>query len=155
MSTRKGIGYSPLTESVYLGRQNREKGLWIGDKEDITKDFINVALQWLGDNEAREIHGDQGSENILINCVNDKESIEKVIRHLQKRISEDKDNSEESTAGDKIYKGKEVMVRATVMEDYKGNGVAEVKLKNIDVEATVHLNDLQTHDLKPYVSWEQ
>lgn len=36
MSTKKGIGYSPLTERVYIGRQNRLKGTWIGEKEDIT-----------------------------------------------------------------------------------------------------------------------
>ncbi len=86
MSTRKGIGYSPLTESVYLGRQNREKGMWIGEKEDITSDFINVVLQWVGDNESRTIDGSKGSENILINCKGDKESIEKVIKHLQKKL---------------------------------------------------------------------
>jgi hypothetical protein len=86
MSTRKGIGYSSLTEKIYLGRQNREKGMWIGPKEDITSDFINVTLEWIGDNESRTIKGDKGSDNILINCLNDKESIEKVIKHLQKLI---------------------------------------------------------------------
>ena len=40
MSIKKGIGYSPLTEKIYLGKQNQEKGMWIGEKED-TKNLID------------------------------------------------------------------------------------------------------------------
>lgn len=87
MSTRKGIGYSPLTERVFLGKQNREKGMWIGEKEDITSDFIGVVLQWVGDNECRTIRGGN-TDNLIVNCLDDKESIEKVIKHLQGRLKE-------------------------------------------------------------------
>jgi hypothetical protein len=85
MSTRKGIGYSPLTEKIYLGRQNKSKGLWIGDKEDITSDFIHVAFQYFEENTVRKI-GNSKTENLFINIKNDKKSIEKVIKHLQKRL---------------------------------------------------------------------
>lgn len=84
MSIRKGIGYSPLTERVYLGKQNREKGMWVGDKEDITSEFIGVVMQWVGTNEIRTISGG----NIIINCLDNEESIDKVIDYLEKRKHE-------------------------------------------------------------------
>ena len=83
MSTRKGIGHSPLTDKVYLGRQNKAKGMWIGDKEDITNDFINVAFQYFEENTIRNI-GSSDKENLFINIRNDKKSIERVIKNLQK-----------------------------------------------------------------------
>lgn len=85
MTIKKGIGYSPLTEKIYLGKQNQEKGMCVGDKEDITSDFINVLFQYVGPNQQRVIRTVTGSEsNILINVKNDKESIDKSIKHLQK-----------------------------------------------------------------------
>jgi len=83
MSTRKGIGYSPISEKIYLGKQNRSKGMWVGEKEDITNDFINVAFQYFEENTIRNI-GSSDKENLFINIKNDKESIEKVIENLQK-----------------------------------------------------------------------
>jgi uncharacterized protein YpmB len=89
MSTKKGIGYSPLTEKVYLGKQNKEKGMWIGnDKEDITSDFINVMFQYVEPNTTRTIKGlTSKEENIFINVKRDKKSIEKTIRFLEKQIA--------------------------------------------------------------------
>jgi len=44
--TKTTIGYSPLTKRVYLGKINSAKpDTWIGDKEDITSDFIRVLFQ--------------------------------------------------------------------------------------------------------------
>lgn len=87
MSTRKGIGYSPLTEKIYLGKQNREKGMWIGEKEDITNDWINIAFEYFEENTIRKIDTKSlNKENLFINVKNDKESLEKVIKDLQLRI---------------------------------------------------------------------
>jgi len=36
MAVKYGIGYSPLSDKVYLGKQNTEKRIWVGDKNDIT-----------------------------------------------------------------------------------------------------------------------
>lgn len=86
MSTRKGIGHSPLTDKVYLGRQNKAKGMWIGEKEDITNDFINVAFQYFEENTIRNIVSTNSKkENLFINIKNDKESIERLVKNLQKR----------------------------------------------------------------------
>lgn len=89
MSTRKGIGYSPLTERIYLGRQNRERGMWIGDKEDVTNDFLNICFQYFEENTIRNIGSPNSKkENLFINIKNDKKSIEKVINRLQKDLKE-------------------------------------------------------------------
>lgn len=84
MSTKKGIGYSPLSDKVYLGRQNKIKGMWIGEKEDITNDFLNVCFQYFEENTIRNIGSpDSEKENLFINIKNDKKSIEKIIKRLQ------------------------------------------------------------------------
>ena len=88
-STRKGIGYNPIDGKVYLGRQNREKGMWVGDKEDISEDFLNVLMQWLEDNGCREIKNGKGeTTNLLLNIVDDQESLMRTISFLNKRVKE-------------------------------------------------------------------
>ena len=43
MAIKTGLGYSPLTERVYWGRQNTKTGLWIGNnKKDVTSEFLQV-----------------------------------------------------------------------------------------------------------------
>lgn len=87
MGSKKGIGYSPLTEKIYLGKQNKDKGIWVGNKEDITSDFINVMMNYIPENTTRTITGlDTLSQNIFINVKYDKKGIEKVIRHLKKLL---------------------------------------------------------------------
>lgn len=88
MATNKmGIGHSPLTDKVYIGRQNAEKGMWVGnDKRDITNEFIAVSLSYFGENTIREIGGSNGSENLVINIKKDKSSIERVIKNLSKQL---------------------------------------------------------------------
>jgi hypothetical protein len=86
MSTKKGIGYSPLTDRVYIGRQNREKGMWIGEKEDITNDFLAVSSQFFEVNSIREINVSSGRKEIHI-CVDGTEKgIKGAIKHLQKML---------------------------------------------------------------------
>ena len=90
MRIKKGIGYSPLTEKIYIGKQNQEKGVWVGDKDDITSDFINVMFQYVKPNTSRIIRTESGSEeNIFFNVTKDKKSIEKAIRYLKKQINND------------------------------------------------------------------
>jgi len=85
MSKRKGIGYSPLTEKIYLGQQDRKKGMWIGEKEDITNDWLNVAFQYFEEDTIRNI-GSSDKENLFINVKKDKGSIQKAIDALQKEL---------------------------------------------------------------------
>lgn len=86
---KNGIGYSSLTEKIYLGRQNIEKQLWIGDKEDITSDFINVLFQFLPENTSRKLVGlDTMSENIVMNFQNNNQSIKKAIKFLQQKLKQ-------------------------------------------------------------------
>ena len=46
MAQKNGIGYSPLTDKVYLGKQNTEKRIWIGEKKEITNEFLAVASEF-------------------------------------------------------------------------------------------------------------
>ena len=87
MSKRKGNSYSPLNDKIYLGQQDRTKGMQIGEKEDITNDWLNVAFQYFEENTVRNI-GSSNKQNLFINVKKDKESIEKVIKRLQKELCE-------------------------------------------------------------------
>ena len=40
--TKLHLGYSPLTEKIYLGKQNGN--YWVGEKRDVTNEFIQVML---------------------------------------------------------------------------------------------------------------
>ncbi|MDD4970827.1 MAG: hypothetical protein PHT07_15475 [Paludibacter sp.] len=92
MSTKSGtmkkrIGYSPLTQKIYLGKQNKEKRMWVGEKEDITSDFIAVLMEFVGPGEVRRITTIDGiEENIVLNIKLNKVSIEKAIKYLQKKL---------------------------------------------------------------------
>lgn len=86
MAVKNGIGYSPLTEKVYLGKQNTEKRLWVGDKKDITNEFLAVASEFFTENTVRQVSCSNGSVNLFINVKNDKLGIERVIKNLNKRL---------------------------------------------------------------------
>lgn len=88
MPVKNGIGYSPLSDKVYLGKQNAEKRIWVGDKQDITQDFLAVASEYFEQNTIREIRCSNGASNLFVNIKNDKASIEKLIKNLTKRLSE-------------------------------------------------------------------
>lgn len=47
------LGLSPLTGRIYLGRQ--KNGHWIGEKRDVTSDFIQVMLQKFEPNTCSDI----------------------------------------------------------------------------------------------------
>lgn len=88
MATENGIGYSPITEKVYLGRQNKNKQMWIGDKKDITNDFLAVSFAFFPPNTIRDIGSSDGSSNLFLNVKNDKKSIERAIKGLTKKLKE-------------------------------------------------------------------
>lgn len=87
MATKNGIGYSKLTDKVYLGNQNQKEGIWIGKKEDITNQFLNVSFEYFEVNTIRNIGSSKGKENLFINIENNKESVEKLIKNLNKRLN--------------------------------------------------------------------
>lgn len=82
-----GIGYSPLTDRVYIGKQNKEKGVWVGDKRDITNEFLAVSHGYFEENTVREVRTSSKS-NLFIDVINDEENINKLIESLSKRILE-------------------------------------------------------------------
>lgn len=43
MDSKLHLGYSALTERIYLGRQKGNS--WSGEKRDVTSEFIQVMLQ--------------------------------------------------------------------------------------------------------------
>jgi hypothetical protein len=86
-STKNGIGYSPLTDKVYLGKQNSKEQIWVGDKKDITSDFLSTAMAYFEENTIRTIGSLTGTSNLVINIKDDKESIEKLIKNLQSRLT--------------------------------------------------------------------
>jgi hypothetical protein len=85
MAAKMGIGYSPLTDKVYLGKQNQEKRVWIGEKKDITNDFLAVASEFFEENTIRNVVCSSGGSNLIINVKNDKEGLKKAINNLTKR----------------------------------------------------------------------
>ena len=87
MTIKSGIGYGPLTDRVYYGRQNRAKCTWVGKKEDITNAFIGASLQYFELNTIREI-GVEKDLHLIIHIKNDKASIKKLIRNLTKRLGD-------------------------------------------------------------------
>lgn len=90
MALKNGIGYSPLTDKVYLGKQNTEKRMWVGEKKEITNEFIAVASEFFEENTVRDISCSNGVSNLFINIKNDDTSIEKVIKNLTKRLNKNK-----------------------------------------------------------------
>jgi hypothetical protein len=84
--TKIGIGYGPLTERIYLGKQNKEKGHWVGDKEDITSDFLFVLEQFVPKQTTRTIKCGE-TKSLLLHVNETKESYEKAIKYLQERLT--------------------------------------------------------------------
>lgn len=77
-----GIGYSPLTEKIYMGRQNKEKGMWVGEKKDVTNQFIDCSFSYFEINTVRTI-GLKETDHLFIHVTKDNVSIDKMIKHLQ------------------------------------------------------------------------
>lgn len=90
MDIKKGIGYSPLSEKIYLGIQNQEKGIWIGSKEDVTSDFISIMMDYIKSNTMRSVMTESGGdEHLFLNVKNNKDGIEKAIKWLNRQLNKD------------------------------------------------------------------
>lgn len=44
--TVKKMGVSPITNTIYYGNVNEEKGLWVGEKKDVTNMAIASVFEW-------------------------------------------------------------------------------------------------------------
>lgn len=44
--TVKKMGVSPITNTIYYGNVNKEKGLWVGEKKDVTDMAIASVFEW-------------------------------------------------------------------------------------------------------------
>mgnify|MGYP000441797731 CR=1 FL=1 len=44
--TIKAMGASPITNTIYYGNVNEEKGLWVGEKKDVTDMAIGAVFEW-------------------------------------------------------------------------------------------------------------
>lgn len=104
MATIKtSIGHSPLSDKIYIGKQNQDKGMWIGEKRDITNDFIATALSYFGENTIRGIGVKKGEDtNLLINIKNDPASIDRLIKALERRSLKLKNKLSENYVNPKI-----------------------------------------------------
>ena len=90
---KMNIGYSSLTDRVLLGKIDEEKGVWIGEKRDITSRFLNVCFEYFPEGEVRSIDTpSKNKTNMFINVIRDKEDIEKTINFLKKELEEIKNS---------------------------------------------------------------
>lgn len=80
--TVSGIGYSPLTERVYMGRKNELKRMWVGEKKDVTNEFIDCAFQYFEKNTIRTIT-DGKTPHLFIHVEKNNADIDKVIKKLK------------------------------------------------------------------------
>lgn len=82
--SKKTIGVSPITNEVFIGRLNKAKDMWIGEKENITKHFNQVLNQYIKPYEALRFNiASSGSSNTIINVAHTKEGIEKAIKYIK------------------------------------------------------------------------
>lgn len=51
----KGFGISPITNTIYYGKQDPEKHMWTGKKEDVTDAVIAAVYEWfMGNMDGKE-----------------------------------------------------------------------------------------------------
>jgi hypothetical protein len=82
------LGYSPLTEEIYLGKTNPKKpNEWLGDKKNITNNFIQVMLQKFEPNTETTIKagGEPKYKIIVIDNSRDLYSKEEVLKLLEEQ----------------------------------------------------------------------
>lgn len=46
MARQKGLGVSPITNTIYYGTQDTEKHMWVGQKTDVTDSAIAAVYEW-------------------------------------------------------------------------------------------------------------
>lgn len=113
MNYKKGIAFSPLSERVYMGKMNREKGTFIGERTDVTQDFYMALFGFLPAGTMRVIgSGTPGTEkykeNLVMNIGTDPKSVMKAIKSLNDYITENFGTDEISKAALEVTSEKEV-----------------------------------------------
>lgn len=56
MAREKGFGVSEIANKIYYGTKDTEKGVWIGNKKDVTDEAIFSVFAWFVGNMKDE-HG--------------------------------------------------------------------------------------------------
>lgn len=71
------LGYSPLTERIYLGRTAKNNpNMWAGEKRDMTNNFIQVMLQKFEPNTIHNISvNGENKYRILVVGMDDKVTV--------------------------------------------------------------------------------
>ena len=78
----KTIGYGNLTDKVFLGTISKDGTHWVGDKQDVTNDFLHVLNQFIPVNTTRTISVSNGEQILYMAINNTNECIDKAIKHL-------------------------------------------------------------------------
>ena len=88
------IEYSELTDRVVIGkfkRINNSVVECVGEKEDITNKFLDILFTYCGENEYRAIskrNKNDENTNFIINLKNDRESLTKGLKLLERKLVE-------------------------------------------------------------------
>ncbi len=90
MSNELGIGLSPLTEKIYVGRQNKVKRMWVGEKKDITDNFLDVMFAYLKDSDVRTItttdNNGGKTKHFFIHLKDEEKSLLSMMKFIQKEL---------------------------------------------------------------------
>lgn len=81
MAKKLTLGYSDLTDSVFVGKLNKSEEYFLDGKQDITNNFIGVMLQYVGVDQSRQISS-SSNKIIVAHSEVTKESLDKMIKHL-------------------------------------------------------------------------
>jgi len=84
-----GIGYSPLSDRIFMGRQNSKKSMWVGKKKDITNQFIDCSFHYFEENTIRTITVEK-AKHLFIHLKISDSAIDSVIKKLQLLKSKNK-----------------------------------------------------------------
>lgn len=88
------IEYSELTDRIVIGkfkRINDNVVECVGEKEDITSKFLDILFTYCGENEYRAIskrNKNDENTNFIINLKNDRESLTKGLKLLERKLVE-------------------------------------------------------------------
>lgn len=90
MANEFGIGLSPITDKIYIGKQNKAKRMWVGRKTDFTDNFLDVMFQYLALDECREIvTGNDKAEtttHFFIHFTGNKKSLQKAMDFVKDEL---------------------------------------------------------------------
>lgn len=90
MANQLGIGLSPITDKIYIGRQNKAKRMWVGRKTDFTDNFLDVMFQYLALDECREIvtenDNKEETKHFFLHFKDDKKSLQNAMRFIGQEL---------------------------------------------------------------------